>query len=490
MSVVPQQHSKITPLDIPEILSTIAQFLRRGELVQCLGVCRSWHATLLMFLWRSMALGHGCKRTPAPNPSLDALQLHGQFIHTLMIEDLFPGRFALHYPRLRTLRLYMPNPSETKSIHAIDPESIRDPTGLILHNPTLVSLFLCRLDPLLAHTFWQAVEALPHLKELTLTDSNVTLTPDPEAFSRTCAKVERLRLFRSSIPATVVTTMVQHGLPLIRELRLDAIVGLDDRSQLDLIASCPNLIDLVWCGRVLNRVSDASQSLGERARSWPALERLQLVMILRDEDLAALIATGMTRASTLNLVRSTMGPLTLQAMRTHFGTLVELKLPSHSTEAVTSGLIQDILCSCPLLEVLVGGKIAAKDVKVDRLWVCHWIKELTVCIVFEEEEQHLQPMLYERLAMLVRLERLSIAFRVGCMERSLEVQLACGLDKLSTLSELRHFSVGDRQSLGMEEVEWMLACWKKLRQIVGTLHPDTGIRERLRGHIHARGIIC
>ncbi|KAG0230245.1 hypothetical protein BGX31_005952 [Mortierella sp. GBA43] len=447
-------------------------------------------------LWKNMTIGDGYNRIPAPNPTIASLQWHSEFIHTLMIEDRFPGRFTMTYPRLRTLRLYMTCPQgkthgEGDTTSDIGPGSIRDPSPLIAQNSTLVSLFLCRLDPLLAHGFWQAVESLPSLKELTVTDSEVTPTAGPAEFSKVCTKVERLRLYRSLIPMTVITPLLEQDgrLPLIRELRLDAIAGLDDISQLELIGRCPNLVDLVWYGRSIGRESDASRRLREMACFWPALERLQFVITFRDEDLAAVIA-GIIKARALVLIRSKMGPLSVLAMRKHFSTLVELRLPN--CPDVSSALIGDILCSCPLLELLFGGELAAKDMDANRPWVCRSMRELIVCVVFTETESDLQPMMFERLGTLVRLERLAIAFRMWDVRRfrcGLDLRLTNGLDRLQTLSELKHFSIGDQQ-LGMEEVEWMLMHWKKLKQVGGSLHADTTLREILKERLHAKGVMA
>ncbi|KAG0006149.1 hypothetical protein BGZ65_009177 [Modicella reniformis] len=206
-------------LDIPEVLMAVAQFLRRGELAQCLCVCKSWRSALLFSLWKNMTIGVGYNRTPAPSPSIESLQLHGHLIHTLMIEDRYPGRFALNYPKIRTLRLYLTHtqiqgtPIGTASVAPPPPPPPPPTTPSSSSSSSSPSTH--EID--MARGFWQAVVELPHLKELTVTDTD--MIECPEEFSRTCAKVERLRLFRSHIPRTSITAIVDHGLPLIRELR-------------------------------------------------------------------------------------------------------------------------------------------------------------------------------------------------------------------------------------------------------------------------------
>ncbi|KAF9362685.1 hypothetical protein BGX34_005663 [Mortierella sp. NVP85] len=109
-------------------------------------------------------------------------------------------------------------------------------------------------------------------------------------------------------------------------------------------------------------------------------------------------------------------------------------------------------------------------------------------------ERHLQRLIFERLSTLVRLTSLDVSGFVkdGGSDGLLEFRLECGLRQLESLQELRTLQFGyrafTRQTLGVDDIEWMVGNWKKLECIDGDLSPDREVDDQLKGILKSHGI--
>ncbi|KAI8604488.1 hypothetical protein EDD21DRAFT_350866 [Dissophora ornata] len=205
-------------------------------------------------------------------------------------------------------------------------------------------------------------------------------------------------------------------------------------------------------------------------KRWPRLTSLRMYGQWTEED-TCLIIEGMQRVKKIDL-DDTFGPLTFQALQRHFNNLVELQVETFSEAA--SKLLQNIMCSCPALKMLKGGSVLAKDVVEGKPWVCLSLESLSICFMFSDAEQHLQPLIFECLAKLTRLEHLySCATRTPFREKypiPLQFRLQCGLDALSGLWRMASFFPGYDSPLGEDELRWMLVHWKELISVTAGVH--------------------
>ncbi|KAK3804571.1 MAG: hypothetical protein J3Q66DRAFT_425818 [Benniella sp.] len=148
-------------------------------------------------------------------------------------------------------------------------------------------------------------------------------------------------------------------------------------------------------------------------------------------------------------------------LRTHFKTLVELRI--HPCTPVSSDTVLDVLSACPVLEVLHVRYLSAEVITERGPWTCqHRLRELTAGIQAGQDEEALQPLVFERLAALTRLKMLEILTPIPNSRRSmLGFRLECGLGQLAHwqhLSVLRFsmewYNINTPQ-VGMDDVAWM-----------------------------------
>ncbi|KAK3823248.1 MAG: hypothetical protein J3Q66DRAFT_331244 [Benniella sp.] len=153
------------------------------------------------------------------------------------------------------------------------------------------------------------------------------------------------------------------------------------------------------------------------------------------------------------------------------------------------------MSSCPLLEKLMAPHVDALVVIEGGPWVCSRLKflDLTFCFDPPSTVSCLQPLIFDRLSKLTRLEHLCMVGpeRQHNIGGTVDMKIGYGLDKLSTLQLLD--SVRFRKmtwSMGDMEVDWMLEHWKSLTLFMGSpkMFDDT-VREALVKRIKRHGIL-
>ncbi|KAF9344683.1 hypothetical protein BGX34_005433, partial [Mortierella sp. NVP85] len=90
----------------------------------------------------------------------------------------------------------------------------------------------------------------------------------------------------------------------------------------------------------------------------------------------------------------------------------------------------------------------------------------------EFQGREIQGLVYDRLARLTHLETLWLApprqYRMTDERDCLELSLESGLRKLAGLNELKELGIGPmRTRIGLQEIQWMVDHWPKLRTIIG-----------------------
>lgn len=507
-------------LELPEILQHIARYLCTNDLTQCILVCKSWHQSFLPDIWKTVDDASHHPRTgqnqdtSIPLHSQDALLHHSHLVDTLITSMPLNGQYIICYPNLRTLSIRRTDQDKLESIE----EEIQtsNVSSLIALNPTIVSLdfvtiynsyitaFGCFLDrnPNSIRLWTSVSEGLFNLRKLKAV--GMTVPHGCEwAFWDTCTRLERLDLQFSTIPLYTTTVSSMNGLNFdcIRQLELTLISTpfaqefQDAIEQLEVIARCSQLEDLVWKAPSLREsaaleVSNRFLALAE-ARTWPRLEALTLGIPVQDNNLTSILASILAKTdmpmrllNVTDFVPIPQVPSVICTLDRHFKSLTYLNVPQRS---LTSPMHQQILCSCPMLDHFKGSDFAAKDaLKGDGPWICTSIRVLNVQFIFGEDEDHLHSLIFRRLSNLIQLEQLDVAVKRK-RTRNLDFRLVRGLGALDSLTKLRKLAVGFGHCLEIEDVVWMTDHWPQIYAIAGELHTDNGKRMSLRQHLVSAG---
>ncbi|KAI8604495.1 hypothetical protein EDD21DRAFT_436821 [Dissophora ornata] len=485
--------SKINPLDQPEIRLLIAEHLRGVDLARCLRVCWSWHNTFLPLVWENVSVGK--TSWAQPSPSQDSLTPEDLHSHHHLIKDLgivdWPEKYPFAFPRMQTLYLHLFNGTTPSLAKCLAP--------LIERNQSLVKLDLWSLDDDIDYRLWKALLKLPHLRELSLGMSSIQ-EDDIVRFWTICENLESLKLDSVRFPQGT-TPHASMCFRNVRKLTLCWVSGMEDEGQFRFITSCPNLEDLAWYYissiepdyGLEDHVDMGGPYFEEFAKEvtrkrWPRLTSWRRDGQWTEEDTCQIIE-GMQRVKKIYL-GDRFGPLTFQALQRHFNNLVELHVNAGSE--VSYKLLQNIMCSCPALKTLIGGDVLAKYVVEGNPWVCLSLECLSICFMFSDTEQHLQPVIFERLAKLTRLERLYSRSARGPFQEKrlvpLQFRLQSGLDALSSLWRMVSFNTGYSKSLGEEELRWMLVHWKDLISVSADVDIDDDTKIELQNLFKSHGI--
>jgi hypothetical protein len=192
----------------------------------------------------------------------------------------------------------------------------------------------------------------------------------------------------------------------------------------------------------------------------------------QDTDLAYILNGVGNTVYHLNLERCTLGLQASRSLASHFSSLVSLELGW--SNFVPSPTIRDILYNCPRLMDLDVGDVSGKDIADGGPWVCRQLRWLMICLRVGASEQHLQPLVFERLSTLVQLERWTTTMGRPFVNDSndgvLEFRLGCGLGQSASLYHLSLLELdeGNIPEMGMDKVAWMADNWKLVSWVDST----------------------
>ncbi|KAG0297844.1 integrin subunit alpha 8 [Dissophora globulifera] len=374
----------------------------------------------------------------------------------------------------------------------------------------------------LSSAAWEVIAQLPHLESLTV--STYVVKEVVNLFWDVCERVASLSCSDMGFEAAGDLT----SRTFLRVLYLSMWVRLDSDviDEVEIIRRCPNIQMLRW--PAYHTTNKFIRLLVEG--TWPALDSMEASFGDGLDAIQAMIICGLKKISFWKV--HTFGHLSFQALRNHFVTLVELDFAICILEGSAGTMLQEILSSCPLLQIVDWPRVKAAELVPGRPWVCAKLLILTMSVVFERGEiEDLQPLVCEQLSRLTALVELNLYGIAGIedqefdfeevepgvedaepdvegvedavdlvdidcddrdflpYQRSFDFRLGAGLEKLATLQSLVNLNFDcTRQRMSENDVGWMIDHWKELDHICGQLNEDADTERHLSRMLRQAGI--
>ncbi|KAK3805568.1 MAG: hypothetical protein J3Q66DRAFT_422841 [Benniella sp.] len=465
------------PLKLPEIMDMVASHLNKSDLALCVCVSKSWRDIFLPHRWRSIhrTFEKEDYSKERSGPTQEALHNHRHLVQELTIEGPIRMDDMCTHQNLHTLRIQFFKYGMNRYVEwrAVD-------WDLTEKSPVLHSLSLYHLD--VDTPLCQKILEHHRLRSLELEQAYIRGNAASK-FWEACKRLESLCMRKVTFDGSSMPIHRDTVFERIRNLVLEQ--GQMNWDLMFVPFHCPMLETLEWKApyftvRILIHRPlqmdrwDVIRSLGTTSYSRPE----SYLESGWDSKWAALIeAIGHSFGSITHFkhTHGKFGPQSSKALSFHFNTLVRLDIQGSNPDI--SSMTRAVLCSCPKLEHLFSGNIFARDIVQDKPWVCQSLRVLRVGFRVGETDQDLQPLIFERLSSLVRLELLDmdLSYSNDC-DGVLHFRMDCGLGQLATLKKMTWVSfpycryANMMQRLEMEDVEWMMNNWKNLKAIRGTLN--------------------
>ncbi|ORZ04321.1 hypothetical protein BCR41DRAFT_362938 [Lobosporangium transversale] len=497
-SIISPHYSKLNPLDLPEIISCVGDFLDKSDIAKCLRISKSFHNALIESLWKRIHVRPHYRR-----PTEQALKKHGRYIEELVIEFKFPkGYMSLRgCSRLKhiSVNLYPSRPVPNDLINLIR-----------AHTVTKLS-FNCQS---LRET-WRELLEFAHLEDLTICGTNIS-KDEIDLFFQVCKKIKYLNMrevFIFQLPSNFLNGTDELIFPNIITLHFVAVtIGISPPHSSPyclgvLTRRCPGLRSLDIGTPYIKKEPPEffRATFLHHSYTFTNLSSLRLDMKIDDEDMAALLRrmAGLRR---LDIPDCEFGPFSLQELLAYEGesldsgvlvrkrrdrrlcdTIEEL-LFKRQTER-TDGIVQAILSNCPRLKSLWGPKITVTEIVNGAEWVSTDLVRLIIDLEADVDQETAEGMekqriVFRRLGKLTRLRELALAGRGSLIAiRTLDLRLRAGLDELVNLKWLYSVEfnyVGHR--IQYEEATWIVNNWPRIRYLRYTLINEVYPANKLSTH--------
>ncbi|KAF9355499.1 hypothetical protein BGX34_010435 [Mortierella sp. NVP85] len=473
------------PLDLPEILSTVALHLPdRWSLLACACVSKSWHQVFNAHVWRSIQIDK--ERPDLPK----AIHSYSHLVRNLIL-DRTPAEehVALRCPNLA-------------SLYVRCVPKAPDVTEFVTDHRFLIRLRLegYSFSPL--PTFWAKLLQLRHLKDLMLSDMALGID-HVDTFWDLCAQLERLEIRKFRISSE--GDLKSRTFPYLTELSMWHFTQRDVPLILGFARRCPmlKLIDWVIDSEIdaevdtedyydvdVEFVSGFAQLITEG--TWPELDSVHVGCAdITNEDLCKIIG-GMKQIRTLEIRYSpeSFQSNSMDLLRPHFSNIRILELQPNDNSVAT--IAQEVMSSCPLLEQLMVPRIDAALIAEGKPWVCLKLESLNIGLKFDPSTlSRIQPLVLNQLSRLTRLQEI---FIWGNKDEenpgaTVDLRLERGLDKLATLKSLRIVCLSDgTQKMNDQEIDWMVEHWTSLICMFGVLNEDPKKDADLKARLSLHGV--
>ncbi|KAK3805594.1 MAG: hypothetical protein J3Q66DRAFT_445902 [Benniella sp.] len=258
-------------------------------------------------------------------------------------------------PNLRMLCIKFHNHEDETYYHHFKEDMDWDLTKLYSVLDRLV-LTQIHVEPPMCRT----ISKHPSIRNIFLYDSKID-EYNLAVFWEACRNLECLEMTRISFKGGSMSVPKDAVFNRLRKLAIKSTRKMSPSEQLDLVFHCPKLETLEWDppGAISTRIMINHPIQKDR---WPQLDELHILGYPQD-TMCASVLEGIRgcfgKIVELELLNSTFGPQASKAFGFHSSTLVKLYL---NLDSVASSTIQDVLCSCPKLEILWARAIDAKDI--------------------------------------------------------------------------------------------------------------------------------
>ncbi|KAK3823259.1 MAG: hypothetical protein J3Q66DRAFT_385679 [Benniella sp.] len=478
-SVCPQPMPSTHPLDLTEILLLVIAYLPLKRLPACARVSKTWYQACIPVIWENISF----YKDPKPN----LIQSHSH-----LVKKVKAGRMSEEYSTLRLSNLDSFELGCTGGLSYNLPRTVQ----FIMEHPTITRLSLEYIYQECPPEFWDALLGFPHLRILFISSRNIFGTNPPDKFWQLCTRLERLEIV-VSYQSSLNMKIPPGEFPSIKHLGVEGCNLRNVPLFINFIRRCPRLTSIRW--RSIFDDGTFLSSLAEllETKALPDMEHLVAGAKKVTNGTLTKVIQGMSRINTFLIsVPEDAFKLDFATLfQPHFSSLRVLKMSSG--KGVKSRLAQDVMSSCPLLEKLDVPSVDAIVIAEGKPWVCLRLKSLDMGIYFDPPStlSHLQPLVFDKLSKLTRLERWYCPRPVtpGINQKNgtgIDLRIENGLNKLSTLWLIRDVSIHyTDQEMGDAEVDWILQHWKHLVKIGMVLNKrDNAVGKALRVRMTERGI--
>ncbi|ORZ19213.1 hypothetical protein BCR41DRAFT_351762 [Lobosporangium transversale] len=418
--------NKLNPLESPEIVSLVGEFLDQDDLLSCIRVSKIFHNTLVKALWKKIIV-------KSRYPSGEALQNYKQHIEDLSLYGNFPKEYALLQGCVRLKRIgYYPGVSQD----SLTPNQL---SNLIkAHSSTIIELrlYYSRLQDI-----WGALLKCTYLENLIIREVYI-LDDEIDLFFQVCKKLRCLDMTNVTIDQ-LPSNFLDDNTDKFIFSNMDTI-DLQDVCILNpplpytssygigmLVRRCPRLRSLNFCiERVHYSIRQThfdfyKAALLHQPYTLIKLSHLFLIsMQLKDEEMAALLKQ-MTELRQLVVPECDFGPLSLRELLADTqeiwdaGHLVRKRREQRLCDTVeelhfstlskrTNGIAQAILSSCPRLQSLWGPTMTVTEVVNGAEWVSTGLTAMDVGLEVDVDQETAEGkdkgrIVYERVRKLTQL---------------------------------------------------------------------------------------
>ncbi|KFH63855.1 hypothetical protein MVEG_10548 [Podila verticillata NRRL 6337] len=446
------------PMDMPpEILLYVAAYFTQQDLATCTYVSRQWHQVFNPCLWKKFQISDDTLLRTSP----DILCKHAPQIRKLTLRttaDLDP-----FLERLTNLRILIVIGGDQFG----KPESWLQLTQLVERNPHMEWIILGmnrKIGP--PASFLRAISAsCPNLRRY---ESSLCLYEDPDQIDALLGIFSQVEEAWTRYETYAVSSVARtFHFPKLAELALKDPRGLCASRQVDIICMCPNLKFLKWA--VGNDTPIPIQEFCERVPlACPKLKNLHVdgSATLPRESVGYML-DSLKDMQELMLFRCEIGESMFRSLSRHFHSLTLLDLADSQTK---SSMAQRILENCPNLKTVSLALLSMQEVVNGLPWRATRVQHLQVDLVSLEgacrmaaggnKDSRMIPLqqirMFEQLAKLTELKRLTIGREKKLRRPSLEFRVEHGLMLLKSLKKLRHLSLeGTVQDMTEEDVDWL-----------------------------------
>ncbi|KAF9952899.1 hypothetical protein BGZ70_000440 [Mortierella alpina] len=356
-------------------------------------------------------------------------------------------------------------------------------------NLTELHLIYCNIPGRQLKPFWKICERLEKLTLDNVTFDYSRLPPQEQIQNNSkAARAARKKAARRPNKKTPPPPPPPKRFPNLRELTVKELpCGGPERFLKLIIADCPRLESLDWNTHMYSPVHVEHIISHIVDGTWPFLDRIRLDLCFFHFSQDQFVSILQHTRKPLKVLSFNHGSLPFLTERNfsimkerHFPTLQEIDLSYIKGEC----WVQDVLASCPSLEIISGIRLSAVTVMEDkRPWACLGLKRLHMSLeiskglpedapeAIREKRQQEGRALCAQLATLRTLRSISLTTAQPCSsvpdKEPLPLRLEMGLGLLAGQTQLESINLSKGQDMDRNDIFWIVENFTSLRMISG-----------------------